>query len=1481
MQKLTEKTKTLRPSLMPTISIQNIVILEGGDVEAETGLPREQATALATRIETLKENVSPDCKKIIDSSSISKQMQYIRSRRRHELSLKRSNVAAVPIDRIKQQIKTEISGVLSSHNVEAHNKELLVEDIVYALQEFVSRARVAKSNCCGSLQQCNISPSQAEEMSRYLSRKAKSANKLNTTPKLCVTGKAIKLLERIVKRKIKLGTKTPFRTHAPLIMQFDVIRIPMNIILEVKNELKDTLRRSVNHIINDSPLTTSRKRILKNKLNDIVNEDIEDLVLTGKQSINLTRLKTLRQMNEVLLGAPIPKNKKNMFKYKLAEALSKNLNESLLLKTENYKMSLENKHDDDISSPESSLDIYYDAREQESSVLNKTNEGTATYERSKTKRYLIPNHSPVNNNNLYITASTFSNSENRLIFNNSVEQNSAFTSLSNPDIVSHEEEIQYTNQILNIVQNWLDAALITDLTTQQKNKVIAKLTQDIVDRKKYHQISKKAMTPTYTEDLEFLKLQIFRRLNKLMSMYAVKQIMNKTDQMLTSVDEIKVPTMTLPLGSSAVLASETLEKRKKETKPPKSSKIFKSILPQVDVNESLKEEINDVFTKEEIDPDKVKHIEDDIVSELQSIVVKGGDVESTKQNLIEKLMPEANLTREQANVVSGQLIDRAREMSIIAKATDSDLYNKIMKSSTSGRKRRLTEITDDEFINSPEQLHPKQRLYSIGGTHHNINDENVFDEILKKEYIKRRFKDLTSKLVIEVIDNSSISTQHKIDIKEKVLKNIDENINKLPLDSEQERIVLREKILADCLHLIEETMRVDHKNDLANKLRETLASNFEKNYNSIEETISRKPSPKVQLANESQSKMDKQIREVKSIDEYSIDGDQFIDSLSKLINDTIDASTISDPEKKYLKSNITAKLKEDLKNASTDSKTERDEVRDQILKDCNDIVYETSLPINEKQEIMYSLTDALTKHFEALEPSEKAVEHDRDSRPTSSMGTSDDKRPVYTMISRDNRGPSAVKSANKDGRRASPTRTSDNRLSSARRTSEDRASSAKRTSYDRKPSTDTKTSKGKRPSTEDGKRSSARKSVERSTSPKRTSEERSSRAKTTSYDRRPPNDIKMIEDKVSGAMQTSDDRRPLIDMEATEVDPTNTILKHTDSEEDPKSVETGIVYENKPDDKKTLKEKTNEVKEKNGTVDGNVINELENAIVSGDDDDKERQNFKDMLEKKTYLPDSLDDADTEENVLNKKIAKKEFKEALSKDIDDAIDKVSLTDEDQYNLIASLNNKLEEILNKTPFDGENDKDIIKEEIFKDGKEIINDTSLAEDKKRELETFLSDALLPYVELSYEMLINEENDGDIFEPDAASTPPRFSLATEVTQRPECQEYMDELKNCVNEWLETVPIHLEPEDQTTFTNELVKDLVDRLKYRKLSHDTFTKKDEKDNLKYQVFKLLSKVVDAGSLPLVMERTDSLYRRINEIPVPNTLPTVSYAGENG
>lgn len=124
---------------------------------------------------------------------------------------------------------------------------------------------------------------------------------------------------------------------------------------------------------------------------------------------------------------------------------------------------------------------------------------------------------------------------------------SALMQTDNPQIPSTQDEVDYANTVKNILSDWMNSEQL-NVSNKDREKMLNRLTGDIVDRKKFIQINPKARETTPEEELEGLKYQVFRRMNKLIDVQELTPIIENANELFDRIMDVPVPLMVVPSG---------------------------------------------------------------------------------------------------------------------------------------------------------------------------------------------------------------------------------------------------------------------------------------------------------------------------------------------------------------------------------------------------------------------------------------------------------------------------------------------------------------------------------------------------------------------------------------------------------------------------------------------------------------------------------------------------------------------------------------------------------------------------------------------------------------------------------------------------------------------------------------------------------------------------------------------------------------------
>ncbi|XP_026745981.1 uncharacterized protein LOC113507316 [Trichoplusia ni] len=130
-----------------------------------------------------------------------------------------------------------------------------------------------------------------------------------------------------------------------------------------------------------------------------------------------------------------------------------------------------------------------------------------------------------------------------------------------PQIPIDKAEEEYTNQLNTTFKNWIDGHLNID--DNEKERINSKLTDDIVARKKFLQINPRATSRE--EDVYNLKNLLYRRINPVLSMGQLAFLLTDAGTLMNAIAAIPVPFMVVPLDFFPIDDSDTSDDQKLES----------------------------------------------------------------------------------------------------------------------------------------------------------------------------------------------------------------------------------------------------------------------------------------------------------------------------------------------------------------------------------------------------------------------------------------------------------------------------------------------------------------------------------------------------------------------------------------------------------------------------------------------------------------------------------------------------------------------------------------------------------------------------------------------------------------------------------------------------------------------------------------------------------------------------------------------------
>ncbi|PZC84892.1 hypothetical protein B5X24_HaOG203882 [Helicoverpa armigera] len=777
-----------------------------------------------------------------------------RKRRRDEVLQVRRNSTEneVPTEKVKESLREEITDVLDEHGISPGNKEKFLEDMICTLNGLATGNGDfdrTKLRCSRKLRTTGMSLYQVEEVSDTLVSRAREISLIIKTVDSKESYK--NRIDRANENKSS-HNNVRFAQSARVLpierLSEDAISMKPDTTVQ-QHQLKEKLLKNITNVISTAGLSPDKKRDLKIKLSSLVEKQFSNPTFSEKHDLASIKRVLLKDTNEALEKSAIPKNKKYLFKYKLAQVL----NETLLVDEDIRKTVLLKNVDDlianlPISGNEKSdlkhclAHIYEETNSQDLPTPSKLNVQTNTAQDLKFKRVLATkSHFALGKTDSFLPR--LSKIEEKVALHTSLSQSSPFNAentSNEPSFEPDQAELDYLVAIENVIKAWL-VRLPVPLDVNIQASIAEKMAQDLVDRKKYLQIST-AAKPTFKDDLDYLKLQVHRRMNKFVKSNVLTAVIHHlTEGLQRNIDNIKVPVMNIPPGfadwaqqpapsgapltSTQVLQSIATQYSDQDTRPTRqTSKEFQSVLPKLDIDQSLREEIHAVLDNHKINPVNRKEIEDNVLEDLRDFVVtKGVDPDATKKKLVDTIIPEANLSRKRASDVASDLIDRARELALLARANDSDVYLKRRALSQSSR-ARLADMTSDNVLDSPEKLKlGDPNIYTIDGVEY--NDENAIKEALRKKVLAGKLRESMSQAVTGAVAQSSIPEGSKTKLAPKIINKIDADVEKSPLKTKKDVDLLKDLALNDSKEIIDETLIPPNEK---NRLKSLLTEAFSK-----------------------------------------------------------------------------------------------------------------------------------------------------------------------------------------------------------------------------------------------------------------------------------------------------------------------------------------------------------------------------------------------------------------------------------------------------------------------------------------------------------------------------------------------------------------------------------------------------------------------------------------------------------------------------
>lgn len=117
-----------------------------------------------------------------------------------------------------------------------------------------------------------------------------------------------------------------------------------------------------------------------------------------------------------------------------------------------------------------------------------------------------------------------------------------------PAQIISKEENKYVKELTELIQSWMDELPIDLSATEDKGfkeTMIQDIASDIIDRQKYLQLNPDAKTSDQ-EELEHLKYEVFRWLNKLLDTDDLSSVMQKTITLMRKIKDVNVPVLVKP-----------------------------------------------------------------------------------------------------------------------------------------------------------------------------------------------------------------------------------------------------------------------------------------------------------------------------------------------------------------------------------------------------------------------------------------------------------------------------------------------------------------------------------------------------------------------------------------------------------------------------------------------------------------------------------------------------------------------------------------------------------------------------------------------------------------------------------------------------------------------------------------------------------------------------------------------------------------------
>ena len=191
------------------------------------------------------------------------------------------------------------------------------------------------------------------------------------------------------------------------------------------------------------------------------------------------------------------------------------------------------------------------------STVNVAIPGSSNYQDTRSRKQFAPKSVPKNNKG----RPRLSKIEETFAYNNTTKQNSPFTPKQN-----QISESDYLKLLNDTIKTWLDKTKIK-IDPNEKNRIVAELATDVVERQKYLQEFGVASS-TKNEDSEYLKMQLHRRVRGTVPVAALKTLIKNIADLAPKIDNIEIPAM----GSMAKSSSKSSKKKNVKQKDSKNGK---------------------------------------------------------------------------------------------------------------------------------------------------------------------------------------------------------------------------------------------------------------------------------------------------------------------------------------------------------------------------------------------------------------------------------------------------------------------------------------------------------------------------------------------------------------------------------------------------------------------------------------------------------------------------------------------------------------------------------------------------------------------------------------------------------------------------------------------------------------------------------------------------------------------------------------------